>query len=130
MLQWLEKSRHKLRERPPVQIGMNSDECKSLWQDLTTKIVLVGTHLDVALEKGVKQELLVSFREADRLAASMEANLYAECSSKQLTGLASLFVSVSGLFTPLEGYGTIILKHSTYVAPYQAPMKKEHCIVM
>ena len=38
-------------------------EHTELWKEVSPKIVLIGTHLDEALDKKVKQDLVVSFRE-------------------------------------------------------------------
>lgn len=134
---WNDLCKSKLRQTPAVYTPLPQQphqkeiaEHKVLWKELSTKTVLVGTHLDVAMEKGVNQQLLVSFRDADRLATSLQANLYAECSSKKLTGLAALFVSVSGLFTPLEGYDMEVTKSAVPLAtPYRA-QRKDSCVVM
>ena len=66
------------------------------------------------------------------MANTIEANLYRECSSQKLTGLADLFVSVSGLITPLEGFEMQILPSPTPLAkPYAPPQKKsKDCTVM
>ena len=59
---------------------------------------------------------------------TIKANLYRECSAKKLTGLADLFVSVSGLYTPLEKLEPDATKTGS-VNLHDNSHKKDKCVV-